>query len=107
MIGEICQKMMQRFQYQRDSYTNSLLQIHSNVNLVAIAVFKNINWINISFQSIKEIMNQNFISIYEENRPFECEFCAYTWKMMNQNFAWFHEENKTLECEYCGYPWNE
>ena len=52
---------------------------HSNVNLVAKAVFKNVHWMIISFQSMKEIMNQNFISIYEENKPFKCEFCGYSW----------------------------
>ena len=53
-------------------------RIHSNVNLVAIAVFKKVHGMNISFQSMKEIMNQNFISIYEENKPLECEFCGYS-----------------------------
>ena len=56
---------------------------------------------------MKEIMNQNFISIHEENKLFECKFCSYPWEIMNQNFTLFHEENKPLECEYCGYPWNE
>ena len=62
---------------------------------------------NISFQSMKEIMNQNFISIHEEKKTFECKFCGYPWEIMNQNFTLFHEENKPLECDYCGYPWNE
>ena len=81
--------------------------IHSNVNLVAIAVFKMVHWMKISFQFMKEIMNQNFISIHEENKLFECKFCGYPWEIMNQNFTLFHEENKPLECDYCGYPWNE
>ena len=54
---------------------------------------------NILFQSMKEIMNQNFISIYKEKKPFKCEFCGYPWEIMIQNFASFHEENKPLECE--------
>ena len=81
--------------------------IHSNVNLVAIAVFKMVHWMKISYQFMKEIMNQNFISIHEENKLFECKFCGYPWEIMNQNFTLFHEENKPLECDYCGYPWNE
>ena len=51
-------------------------------------------------------MNQNFISICEENKPFKCEFCGYSWEIINQNFVSFHEENKPLD-EYCGYSWNE
>ena len=58
----------------------------------------------ISFQSMKEIMNQNFISIHEENKPPKCKFCGHPWEIMNQNLASFHEENKPFECEYCGYP---
>ena len=53
---------------------------------------------------MKEIMNQHFISIYEESKPFKCEFCDYSLEIMNENFTSFHEENKPRECEYCGYP---
>ena len=74
---------------------------------MAQAVFKNVYWMIISFQSMKEIMNQHFISIYEESKPFKCEFCDYSLEIMNENFTSFHEENKPHECEYCGYPWNE
>ena len=41
---------------------------------------------------MKEIMNQNFISSFEESKPFKCKFYDYPLEIMNQNFVSFHEE---------------
>ena len=82
---------------------------------------------------MKWIMNQNFTSLHEENKPLECEYCVYPWhelwiqillhfmkkkpfkceysgypwEIVIQNLASFHEENEPLECEYCGCSWNQ
>ena len=82
---------------ERESYTNSLLQVCDLLakGMLLLLVFherKNTfkcescgyscflkGTLNEHIISIHERnMNQNFISICEENKPFKCEFCGYS-----------------------------
>ena len=51
-------------------------------------------------------MNKHVLSVHEEENPFRCEICDYSFPLkskMNKHVVSVHEEDNPFGCEICDY----